>query len=152
MTGLHWYPTQGKNPGPIAPTDAVVCLNKEPSMAALSGIQQNCCKSQMQIIAPNQWTEAWDPSGGIEEKLEEAEEEFGPMGRPTVSTDLAAEVCQTLSHQPDHIVPDLRPPKHTEQMNASPDIHEKRYPKIRSVLRPQEIGRSCRRCVGDILL
>ena len=32
-------------------------------------------KSQMQIFAPNQWTEAADPPGWIRERLEEAEEE-----------------------------------------------------------------------------
>jgi hypothetical protein len=34
------------------------------------------------------------------EKLEEAEEDGGPMGRPAVSTDLDPKISQTLSHQP----------------------------------------------------
>ena len=42
----------------------------------------------MQVLAPNQRKEAWDFCGRIGEKLEEAEEEGGPMGRPAVSTDL----------------------------------------------------------------
>ena len=32
----------------------------------------------MQILTPNQWTEAKDLCGGIREKLEEAEEEGNP--------------------------------------------------------------------------
>jgi hypothetical protein len=32
----------------------------------------------MQILVPKQWTEAGDPGGGIEKKLEEAEEKGGP--------------------------------------------------------------------------
>ena len=43
-------------------------------------------KSQVQIFTPNQWTEAADPCGWIREKLEEAEEEGDPIGRPAVST------------------------------------------------------------------
>jgi hypothetical protein len=42
----------------------------------------------MQILAPNQWTEAGDPCGWIGKKLEEAEEEGSQMGRPAVSIDL----------------------------------------------------------------
>jgi hypothetical protein len=36
----------------------------------------------MQILTPNQWTEAADPCGWIREKLEKAEEDPDPMGRP----------------------------------------------------------------------
>jgi hypothetical protein len=43
-------------------------------------------RSQMQIFAPSQWTEAADPSGWIRGKLEEAEEKGNPVGRPAVST------------------------------------------------------------------
>jgi hypothetical protein len=42
----------------------------------------------MQIFLPNQLTKAGDPCGWIREKLEEAEEEGGLIGRPTVSTNL----------------------------------------------------------------
>jgi hypothetical protein len=42
----------------------------------------------MQILTPNQWIEAGDSCGRIREKLEEAEEEGDPIGRPAVSTNL----------------------------------------------------------------
>ena len=45
-------------------------------------------KSQMQILAPNQRMEAGDPCGSTGVRLEEAEEEGGPMGRLAVLTDL----------------------------------------------------------------
>jgi hypothetical protein len=44
--------------------------------------------SQMQILEPNQWTEAGDLCGWIGEKLKEAEQESSPNDRPAVSTDL----------------------------------------------------------------
>ena len=71
-------------------------------MTALQKTQQAAEKSQMQIFTPNQWTEAADPYGCIREELEEAEEEGKPI-RPAVSTNLAPEISQTLSHQPGHI-------------------------------------------------
>jgi hypothetical protein len=39
----------------------------------------------MQILTPNQWTEARNPYGRIGVKLEEAEEEGDQIGRSTVS-------------------------------------------------------------------
>jgi hypothetical protein len=40
-------------------------------------------------LTPNQWTKAGDPCGGwIRERLEEAEENGDPIGRPAVSTNL----------------------------------------------------------------
>jgi len=42
----------------------------------------------MQIYAPNQRTEAADPSGWIRENLEEAEEEGNPVGVPGVLINL----------------------------------------------------------------
>jgi len=40
-----------------------------------------------------------DPCGWIREKLEEAEEEGNPIGRPAASTNLVPGIFQTLSHQ-----------------------------------------------------
>ena len=42
----------------------------------------------MQILAPNQWTEANEPGGGILENLEEVEEKGDPIGRPEVLTNV----------------------------------------------------------------
>jgi hypothetical protein len=42
----------------------------------------------MQIFAPNQWTEAADPCGGLRKKLEEAEKESNPVGGSEVSINL----------------------------------------------------------------
>ena len=35
---------------------------------------------------PNHLIVAWDPCGGIKERLEEAEKDGDPIGRPVVST------------------------------------------------------------------
>jgi hypothetical protein len=45
-------------------------------------------KNQMQILSPNQWTEAADPCFWIRDKLEEAEEKGYPVGGPAVSINL----------------------------------------------------------------
>ena len=37
---------------------------------------------------PKLWTEVSEPCGLIRERLEETEEEVGPIGRPAVSTNL----------------------------------------------------------------
>jgi hypothetical protein len=49
----------------------------------------------MQIFAPNQWTEAADPSGRIKERQKEAEEVDKLLGGPVVSINLDP---QYLSH------------------------------------------------------
>jgi len=59
-------------------------------MTALWKTQQ-AAESQMQICAPNQWTDPADPCGWIREKLEEAEEEGNPVGGPAVSINLDPE-------------------------------------------------------------
>jgi hypothetical protein len=55
-------------------------------MSWVSPERPNKQLSQMQIFAPNQWTEAADPCGWIREKLEKAEEKDNPVGGPAVST------------------------------------------------------------------
>ena len=51
---------------------------------------QQAAERQMQIFAPNQWTEAADPCGWIRGKVEEAEEEGNLVGGPDVSINLDA--------------------------------------------------------------
>jgi hypothetical protein len=67
-------------------------------------------KSQMQIFAPNQWTETAEPCGWIGENLEEAEEEGNPIVGPVVSTilepqDLSNTRPLTRQHTPADIGP-----------------------------------------------
>ena len=50
-------------------------------------------RCSMQILTPNQWTEAGNPCGWIREKLEEAEEEVYPVGGPTISNNLDLPGC-----------------------------------------------------------
>jgi hypothetical protein len=69
-------------------------------------------KSQMQIFAPNPWTETADPFGWIRGKLEEAEEEGNPAGGPAVSINLDPEISQTLNHQQGSIHQLLCGPQH----------------------------------------
>ena len=74
-------------------------------------------KSQMQILAPNQWMEAGDPCGLSGGKLEEAEEEGSRIGRPAVPTDLDS---QDLSQSPtsQHTPADMRLLTHIQQRTA----------------------------------
>jgi len=63
-------------------------------------------KSQMQIFASNQWTEAADPCGQIREKTEEIEEDQ--------QSQLAwsPEISKTLDHQPGNIHQRIWSPQH----------------------------------------
>jgi hypothetical protein len=67
---------------------------KGPIMTAPPKDPTSSWKSQMQIVVPNQWTEAADTCGWIREKLEEAEEKGNPN-----SPHPAPEISQTLVQQ-----------------------------------------------------
>jgi hypothetical protein len=68
----------------------------------------------MQIFMPNQWTEAADPCGWIREKIEEAEEEGDPVGRPAVSTNLDLQDLSDTGIPTRQYTPtDMNPPIHT---------------------------------------
>jgi hypothetical protein len=67
------------------------------------------------------------PCGWIREKLEEAEEEGDPIGRPAVSTNLDPQDCSnteppTRRHTPS----DMRPPTHIQQRTARSGFNERR--------------------------
>jgi hypothetical protein len=83
-TGPKWDPGQGVILRPDTITEAMERSQKE--------TYHNCptCswKSQMQIFAPNHWTEAADPCGWIREKLGEAVEQGGSVVGPAVATHL----------------------------------------------------------------
>ena len=88
------------------------CDNKSRKRRDLSWLvserQKTSWKSQMQISAPNQWTKAGDPCGWTKEKLEEAEEEADPTGRPAVLAnldpwDLSETEPPTRQHIPAHM-------------------------------------------------
>jgi hypothetical protein len=67
----------------------------------------------MQIFAPNQWTEATEPCGGIMGRLEEAEEEGKPVGGPGVSTNLDPQDLSDTGPPTRQYAPaDMRPPTH----------------------------------------
>jgi hypothetical protein len=48
----------------------------------------------------------------LRERLEEAEEEGNPIGRPAVSTNPDPEISQSLIHQPDNIHKLVQGPQH----------------------------------------
>jgi hypothetical protein len=68
-------------------------------------------KSQIQIFAPNQWTEAADLYGRIRGKLEEVEEKGIPVEGPAVSI-CTPKISQTLDHQPGSIYQLIWGPQH----------------------------------------
>jgi len=93
------------------------------------------CKSQMQICAPNQWTEAADPCGWVREQLEEAEEEGNRIRGPTVSINLDPwnlSATETPTRQ------------HTQLRWGSQHIYSRGLPSLGSVRKdahsPQETG------------
>jgi hypothetical protein len=56
----------------------------------------------MQILTPNQWTEAGDPCDGIRIiMLEEVEDVCDPIRRPAFSTNLDPRDLTYMSYQPD---------------------------------------------------
>jgi hypothetical protein len=68
-------------------------------------------KSQLQIFAPNQWTEAADPCGWIRGKLEEAEGEGDLVGGPAVSINLGPlDLSDTGTPTGKYTPADMRPP------------------------------------------
>jgi hypothetical protein len=81
----------------------------------------------MQIFTPNQWTEAGDPLWLNREKLEEAEEEVGPRGRPAVSTNLNSQDLSDMeSATRQHTPVDIRPPTHVHQRTAGSELSQVR--------------------------
>ena len=81
----------------------------------------------MQIFTPNQWTEAADPSGSMREKLEEAEEEGNPIGRPAVSTNLDhRDDSDTEPPTRQHTLAGMRLPTHIQQRTARSGLNERR--------------------------
>jgi hypothetical protein len=57
-------------------------------------------KSQIQILTPSQWTEVKGPWAWTRKKLEEAEEEGNPIGKPAVSTNLNPWDLRHWGHEP----------------------------------------------------
>jgi hypothetical protein len=76
-------------------------------------------KSQMQIFAPNQWTEAGDPSGWTRRKVEEAEEEGNPVGEPALSINLDSwDLSDTGPPTRQHTLADMRSLAHIHHRTA----------------------------------
>jgi hypothetical protein len=88
VTSPKWDPAQEETPR----TDTII----EAMVFSQKGAYYNCpqkgstsrWKSLTQTFTSNQWTETADPCGWVRVKLEEAEEESNPAGRPAVSTKL----------------------------------------------------------------
>jgi hypothetical protein len=82
----------------------------------------------MQILTPNQWTEAGDPWSRIRERLEEAEEAGDPIGRAAVSTNLdLRDLSDTEPPTGQHTPADMRPPTHIQQRTAKPGLSERKH-------------------------
>jgi hypothetical protein len=64
----------------------------------------------MQILTANHWTENGDPYGRVRGRIEGAEGDGNPIGRPRVSTNLDPWSSQRQSHQPKNIQAGLRLP------------------------------------------
>jgi hypothetical protein len=53
----------------------------------------------MQILTVNHWTEVTEPYGRVRERVEGAERDGNPLGRPPISTTWTPQSSQGLSHQ-----------------------------------------------------
>ena len=79
----------------------------------------NSWKSQMQIFAPNQWTEAADHCCWIRERLKEAKDEGYPVGRPAVSINMDLwDLSNTGQPNRQHIPADMRPQTYIQKRNS----------------------------------
>jgi hypothetical protein len=78
----------GEVPRPDTITEAMECSQKGTFYERTPEDPTSSWRSQMQIIAPDQWTEAADSCGWIRKRLEEAEEESNSVGGQTVSFNL----------------------------------------------------------------
>jgi hypothetical protein len=84
-------------------------------------------ESQMQIFAPNQWTEAADPCGWIRESLEEAEQKGKHLERPVVSINLdPQDLSNSWPPNRQHTPADMRPPTHIHQRIAGSGFSQRR--------------------------
>ena len=85
-------------------------------------------KCQMQILTPNQWTEACDPYyGWIREMLEEVKEEGDTIGRPEVPTNLDPwDLSDTEPLTRQHTPADRRSPTHIQQRTTWSGLSERR--------------------------
>ena len=61
---------------------------RDRSLAWLSSERPYQQLTEMDVDTPNHWTEVRDPYGGIRGRIEGAEGEGDPIGRPAVSTNL----------------------------------------------------------------
>jgi hypothetical protein len=84
-------------------------------------------KNQMQILAPNQWTEAADPCGWIRENLGEAEDEGDPVGGLVDSINLdPRHLSDTLTPTRQHTTAGMRLPTHIQQRTAGCGFSQRR--------------------------
>jgi hypothetical protein len=84
-------------------------------------------KSEMQIFIPKQWTETGDPCGWIREKVEVAEEDSDPIGRPAVSTNLdPQDLSDTELPNRQNTPADMRPPTCIQQRTVRSGLSQRR--------------------------
>jgi hypothetical protein len=85
-------------------------------------------KSQMQIFAPNQWTEDSDTCGWIMGKLTEAEEEGIPVGGAVDRVNLYPwDLLDTWQRTRQHTSADIRPLTHIQQRTARSGFSQRRH-------------------------
>ena len=82
MTGPTWDPSHGGTPRPDTVTDAMMCLQMGHWHDCSLRGPTNWCLRQIKVPTRNHCTE--DPYGRIRGRIEEAEGEGDPMGRPRV--------------------------------------------------------------------
>ena len=111
VTGPKWDPDQGEGPRPDTITEAMESSQKGTYHDCPLKYPTSSWKSQLQIFAPKQLTEAADTWDWIREKLEEAEGCCNSVERPAVSTG-TTEMSLTLDHQPGSIHQLIWGPQH----------------------------------------
>jgi hypothetical protein len=86
MANPNWDPSHGRAPRPDTISEAMMYLQMGAWHGCLLRGPTSRWQRQKQILTPNHWTEVRDPYGWTKRKIEEAEGESIPIGRPEVST------------------------------------------------------------------
>ena len=82
MTGPTWVPSYGRTSNPDTITDDMLRL------AWLSSERLYQQLTETDADTAKHWPEVGDPYGRVRGRIEGAEGDFNPIGRPTVSTKL----------------------------------------------------------------
>ena len=126
-TGQRCNPALGEVQRPDTITEAMEHSQKRTYHDRIPEDPRSSWKCQMQIFAPNLWTEAADLCGWIMEELDEVEEQGNPVGGPAVSINLDPwDLSNTLPLNWQHAPADKRLLTHIKQRTTRSVFRQRR--------------------------